>query len=148
MVIIDSTPSGFIAAELVILSPAMVVKWFSQIFAEQVLSNVLPLRVPISHLLTQRIGRTDRVLVAAEDGTLFAWLNDGDGANFIWEPANDGKQIFDGKCTLDRLRFADLTGSGKADVVCIMGTNNVGKCETPFVVLAPSSGFIGTAFSS
>ncbi|KAL8959199.1 MAG: hypothetical protein Q9193_003895 [Seirophora villosa] len=70
-------------------------------------------------------GRTDRVLVAAEDGTLFAWLNDGDGANFIWEPANDGKQIFDGKCTLDRLRFADLTGSGKADVVCIMATNNV-----------------------
>ncbi|KAI4175392.1 MAG: hypothetical protein LQ348_006177 [Seirophora lacunosa] len=70
-------------------------------------------------------GRTDRVFVAAEDGTLFAWLNDGDGANFIWEPANDGKQIFDGKCTLDRLRFADLTGSGKADVVCIMGTNNV-----------------------
>ncbi|KAL9022248.1 MAG: hypothetical protein Q9185_000648 [Variospora sp. 1 TL-2023] len=45
----------------------------------------------------------------------------------MWEPANDGKQIFDGKCTLDRMRFADLTDSGKADVVCIVGTNSVGK---------------------
>ncbi|KAL8646858.1 MAG: hypothetical protein Q9210_005893, partial [Variospora velana] len=72
-------------------------------------------------------GRSDRVLVAAEDGTLFAWLNNGDGTNIMWKPANDGKQIFDGKCTLDRMRFADLTDSGKADLVCIVGTNTVGK---------------------
>lgn len=66
-------------------------------------------------------------MVAAKDGTLFAWLNNGDGTNIMWEPANDGKQIFDGKCTLDRMRLADLTDSGKADVVCIVGTNSVGK---------------------
>ncbi|KAI4141771.1 MAG: hypothetical protein LQ341_003437 [Variospora aurantia] len=72
-------------------------------------------------------GRSDRVLVAAKDGTLFAWLNNGDGTNIMWEPAHDGKQILDGKCTLDRMRLADLTDSGKADVVCIVGTNSVGK---------------------
>lgn len=73
------------------------------------------------------LGRTDRILVAAEDGTLFAWLSDGNGNDFMWEPANDGQQVFGGKCTLDRLRFADLTDSGRADVVCIVGTNQIGK---------------------
>ncbi|KAL8969093.1 MAG: hypothetical protein Q9197_004527, partial [Variospora fuerteventurae] len=83
-------------------------------------------------------GRSDRVLVAAKDGTLFAWLNNGDGTNIMWEPANDGKQIFDGKCILDRMRLADLTDSGKADVVCIVGTNSV---EAYFNQYTPSGGF-------
>ncbi|KAL8986983.1 MAG: hypothetical protein Q9177_003772, partial [Variospora cf. flavescens] len=83
-------------------------------------------------------GRSDRVLVAAKDGTLFAWLNNGDGTNIMWEPAHDGKQIFDGKCTLDRMRLADLTNSGQTDVVCIVGTNSV---EAYFNQYTPSGGF-------
>lgn len=71
-------------------------------------------------------GRTDRILVD-KHGKVFAWLNDGDGTNFVWNPANDGKSILDSECMLDRMRFPDLTGSGRADIVCIVGTNRVGK---------------------
>ncbi|KAL8924334.1 MAG: hypothetical protein Q9208_004115 [Pyrenodesmia sp. 3 TL-2023] len=70
-------------------------------------------------------GRADRIFVNPTDGSLSAWLNDGDGTYFVWNPANNGQPILDGKCTLGRMRFTDLTGSGKVDVVCIVGSNSI-----------------------
>lgn len=83
-------------------------------------------------------GRTDLIWVEPKKGALFVWQNDGDGTKMVWNKANGGKQVLDGKCTPNRMRFPDLTGSGKADLVCIVGDSQI---DAYFNKYSPGGGF-------
>ena len=57
--------------------------------------------------------------VDGDTASLIVIGNAGDGSNFNWIPAHDKKPINTGTYSLNRLKFAKLTTSGKPDYVCI-----------------------------
>ncbi|KAL9585488.1 MAG: hypothetical protein Q9212_001494 [Teloschistes hypoglaucus] len=70
-------------------------------------------------------GRTDMIWREPKKGALFVWFNDGDGTRMLWNKANGGKEFLPAKCTPNRQRFADLRGTGRADLVCIVGDDGI-----------------------
>ena len=62
-------------------------------------------------------GKTDYLWINPKTSAMHAWLNDGDGTKFKWTEAKN--PVATGQCPINRLRLPNLTGSGKADYVCI-----------------------------
>ncbi|KAL8691479.1 MAG: hypothetical protein Q9218_003306 [Villophora microphyllina] len=70
-------------------------------------------------------GRADLIWRNPQDGTLYVWFNDGHGTEMIWNKANEGRVFLEGKCSPNRQRFPDLRGTGRADLVCIVGDDGI-----------------------
>ena len=63
--------------------------------------------------------RTNSILCTDQKASLIVYGNAGDGANIQWLKINDLKPINKGTCTLNRIKFAKLTTSGRPDYICI-----------------------------
>lgn len=56
----------------------------------------------------------------------------------VWNKANGGNEFLPAKCTPNRQRFADLRGTGRADLVCIVGDDGI---DAFFNNYSPGGGF-------
>lgn len=67
-------------------------------------------------------GKADYIWIDPKTSHVSAWLNDGADPKFTWNKAG---QILNGHCAIDHLRFADLSGSGMPDYICIQKDGSV-----------------------
>lgn len=64
-------------------------------------------------------GRADYLWLNETNGAVIAYLNTGSGNKMSWAPLNDAKEIASGIGSGAGVRFADMSGSGKADYLFV-----------------------------
>ena len=64
-------------------------------------------------------GRSDYLWLNETSGAVIAYLNTGTGNKMSWAPVNHGKEIATGVGPGAGVRFADISGSGKADYLFV-----------------------------
>lgn len=64
-------------------------------------------------------GRVDYLWLNETNGAVIAYLNAGSGNKMSWVPLNNGNPIASGGGPSAGVRFADVSGSGKADYLFV-----------------------------